>query len=64
MELGTPRRHAASINLDGEVIPYDDIVNPDLLARVDELHAKFVVAQPFRTSSWRASFLPHFSKPS
>jgi hypothetical protein len=47
MDLGTPRRHAASINLGDEVIPYDDIVNPDLLSRVDELHARFAAAQPF-----------------
>ncbi len=47
MDLDTPRRHAASINLGDEVIPYDDIVNPDLLACVDELHAKFAAAQPF-----------------
>jgi hypothetical protein len=47
MDLGTPRRHAASIHLGDEVIPYDDIVNPDLLARVDELHAKFAAARPF-----------------
>lgn len=44
---GPPHRRAASINLGDEVIPYDHIVNPDLLARVDELHAKFVAAQPF-----------------
>jgi 2OG-Fe(II) oxygenase superfamily len=47
MGLDTPRRHAVSINLGDEVIPYDHIVNPDLLARVDELHGKFVATQPF-----------------
>lgn len=47
MNLGTPRPYVASVNLGDEVIPYDDIVNPDLLARVDGLQANFLAAQPF-----------------
>ena len=47
MGLGTAPHCRVSINLGDEVIPYDDIVNRDLLARVDGLHADFLAAQPF-----------------
>jgi hypothetical protein len=44
---GTPRQYVASVDLGGEVIPYDGLVNPDLMERVDGLHANYMAAAPF-----------------